>query len=73
MKAKAKFIKTPVGPFSFPMNPGFTKVLESCQTNEDLFKLVEPRGFINPDAFAELEARGLYHEYKNWKANRIES
>lgn len=67
MKAKAKIVKTPAGNFPFPMNPGFKKTLEKCSTNEDLFKLVEDNGFINPDAFTELNARGLYYDYQQWK------
>ncbi len=67
MKAKATHVQTPVGKFPFPMNPGFTKILSECKTDEDLFKLVEPNGFINPDAFTELQARGLYHKYQDWK------
>ena len=68
MKPKAKYVQTPVGNFTFPMNPGFSKTLQNCKTNEDLFELIEPNGFINPDAFTELNARGLYHEYKKWKS-----
>lgn len=49
------------------MNPAFSKTLENCKTDEDLFKLVEKNGFINPDAFTELNARGLYHKYQEWK------
>ena len=71
MKPKAKFVQTPVGPFNFPMNPGFNQTLEKCQTDEDLFKLVENNGFINPDAFTELNARGLYHKYKEWKKTLV--
>lgn len=67
MEAKAKYVKTPVGKFPFPMNPAFSKTLENCKTDEDLFKLVEKNGFINPDAFTELNARGLYHKYQEWK------
>lgn len=70
MKAKAKFVKTPVGRFPFPMNPGFTSILKDCKIDEDLFRLVEPNGFINPDAFTELNARGLYFKYKEWKSNQ---
>ncbi|MEE9451047.1 MAG: hypothetical protein V3V72_13440 [Ignavibacteriaceae bacterium] len=70
MKAQTKAVKTPVGLFPFPMNPGFTKQLGNCVTNEDLFKLVEENGFINPDAFTELNSRNLYYEYKNWKQSK---
>ena len=67
MKAKSKTIKTPIGLLKYPMNPGFTQILDNCKSDEDLFKLVEKNGFINPDAFTELNARGLYFEYKKWK------
>ncbi len=67
MKAKAISVKTPVGHFPFPTNPGFNQTLSKCETNEDLFKLIEENGFINPDAFTELNARGLYLEYQEWK------
>ena len=30
-------------------------------------RIVESKAFINPDAFAELLARGLYHSYRTWK------
>ena len=66
MKAKARFVNTPVGPFKFPLDPAFTRILEKCETNEDLFKLVEVDGFINPDAFTELLARDLIDEYNVW-------
>lgn len=71
MKLVAKSIKTPVGYFASPMNPGFTKTLEKCETNEDLFALVEENGFINPDAFNEINARGLYFDYKKWKESKL--
>lgn len=67
MEAKAKYVKTPVGKFPFPMNPSFTNTLAKCKTNEDLFNLVEEKGFINPDAFTELNKRGLYTQYQKWK------
>jgi hypothetical protein len=70
MKAKAQHVKTPVGNFPFPMNPAFSKTLENCTTDEDLFELVEENGFINPDAFTELNARGLYQKYREWRANK---
>jgi hypothetical protein len=69
MKPTATHVKTPVGPFPYPMAPGFAKQLEACKTNEDLFALVEENGFINPDAFTELIAMGLTSEYKKWKSN----
>lgn len=67
MEAKSKFVETPVGKFSFPMNPAFSKILENCETDEDLFKLVKENGFINPDAFTEVNARGLWYKYKEWE------
>ena len=67
MEQKAKKVSTPIGDFKFPMNPAFTKQLEGCKTIEDLFELCEKNGFINPDAFAEICARGLTVEYKQWK------
>lgn len=67
MKAKAQHVQTPVGNFPFPMNPAFSKTLKNCKTNEDLFELVEENGFINPDAFTELTARGLNNEYRIWR------
>ena len=72
MKPKAKVVKTPVGLFPFPMNPAFKDRLKACKTNEDLFQLIEENGFINPDAFAELQARNLVAEYADWKeSNQI--
>lgn len=68
MESKAKKVQTPVGNFPFPMNPAFTKHLDKCKNNEDLFNLVEENGFINPDAFTELSARHLVQEYRNWKS-----
>lgn len=67
MKPIAKTVNTPAGKFPFPMNPAFKEDLELCQTNEDLFELVEWHGFINPDAFSEVMARGLISDYKKWK------
>ena len=67
MDAKAKTVETPIGDFPFPMDPAFTDHLANCKTDEDLFKLVECNGFINPDAFTEINARGLYFKYKKWK------
>lgn len=67
MKPVAKTIKTPVGYFPAPFSPAFASKLEQCNSNEDLFALVEEKGFINPDAFNEVNARGLYFEYKKWK------
>lgn len=70
MEAKSKYVNTPVGKFPYPMAPGFTKELAKCKTDEDLFKLVEEKGFINPDAFTEVNTRGLYSKYKQWKEDQ---
>ena len=67
MKVEARSIKTPIGYYLSPLNPSFVKELEECQTNEDLFKLVDVNGFINPDAFNEVNARNLYGDYCRWK------
>jgi len=70
MKAQAKVVKTPVGDIPWPMNPAFSKTLENCKNDEDLFNLVEENGFINPDAFTEVLARGLSCKYKGWKKQK---
>lgn len=68
MKIRANHIETPIGFLPAPLSPDFPRVLGECKTNEDLFKLLESkRGFVNPDVFAEIEARGLYQEYKKWR------
>jgi hypothetical protein len=71
MKPKAKKIKTPLGFFPAPLNPGFKKQIESFTSNEELFQIVEVNGFINPDAFNEIIARDLYPEYIKFKNNKI--
>lgn len=73
MKLQAKSIKTPAGYFPAPINPAFTNQLESCQTNEDVFKLVEQDGFINPDAFNEVNKRRFYPDYCKWKEQRLKA
>ena len=70
MKSIAKTVNTPAGKFPFPMNPAFKEDLALCQTNEDLFELVEWHGFINPDAFTEVMARGLVPDYEKWKETK---
>jgi hypothetical protein len=67
MDHQAKEIDTPVGPIEAPMDPSFSSKLSECSTREDLFRLVEPGPFIDPDALAEVRARGLYQEYQDWK------
>jgi len=70
MKPVAKYIQTPIGRFNFPLDPSFLDELDQCQTIYDLFELVEPAGFINPDAFSELIARDLVREYELWLLNK---
>lgn len=67
MKSLAKTIKTPVGTYAAPLHPGFEEKLAKCSSDQDLFGMVETNGFIDPDAFNEVRARGLYDEYKKWK------
>lgn len=70
MKQKAKFIDTPLGRAPAPMYPLFGNELAKCKSNEDLFSLVEKPSnwrFANPDAWAEVEARGLTSEYRSWR------
>ena len=71
MELVAKTIDTPVGVYPAPLNPAFFKELKKCKTNEDLFKLVEPNGFINPDALNEVKARELLGEYQDWRKEVI--
>ena len=70
MKPKAKVVQTPFGSMPFPLSPRFLDALSKCQTNEDLFSIVEENGFINPDAFAELSARHLVNDYEKWKEKK---
>ena len=70
MKPVAEYSSTPIGIFKFPLNSAFLELLDKCETDEDLFKLVEPNGFIDPDAFTELDARGLVSEYEIWKKRK---
>jgi len=59
MKLKAKLIDTPVGQYKAPLNPHFEEILSICKNELDLFKLVEYKGFIDPDAFNEIVTRNL--------------
>lgn len=68
MEVKAKSIDTPIGRLRGPMSPGFAAELAKCNTNEELFELVEHNGFINPDAINEVWARRLGYEYAQWKS-----
>ena len=65
METLSEYINTPIGKITHA--PGFKKTMESLKTKEDLFSIVEEKGFVNPDAFAEIECRGLYVEYLQWK------
>lgn len=71
MKPIQKTAPTPIGNIPAPMSPRFEKDLEKCETNEDLFEIVEDNGFINPDAFNEVCARGLYIDYQQWKKKKF--
>ena len=64
---KAKTIKTPVGFLRAPLHPLFASKLARCERNEDLFALVSVGGLIDPDAFNEVRARGLYGQYVQWR------
>lgn len=72
MELISKTIKTPLGLFKAPLHPLFESELNKCKNNEDLFKMVESSqwGHINPDAWNEVEKRGLVKEYKNWSKNK---
>lgn len=49
------------------MNPGFRGKLAACSTQEDLFYLCKDEsGFVEPDAFGEIRARGLLGAYEDW-------
>ncbi|MFW6350759.1 MAG: hypothetical protein ACOC2E_00090 [Bacteroidota bacterium] len=74
MYPTAQFIKTLAGTLPAPLDPAFKTILAQCQTNEDLFKLVEPTNsnFINPDAFNEVDNRGLLGEYIQWKIKQTQ-
>jgi hypothetical protein len=67
MEVIAKTIKTPVGIFNAPLNPGFKETMAELNTEEDLFALVDVGGFICPDAFNEVLSRGIFDKYKAWK------
>lgn len=69
MEPLCKIAPTPVGNFPGPMDPGFTKRLAPCKTNEDLYYLCKDvSGFQDPDAFNEIRHRGLVQEYERWLA-----
>ena len=55
-------VDTPLG--MFPHAPGWS--LNGLETDEDLFKRVQPGSFIDPDAFSEVLHRGLYFDYEEW-------
>lgn len=64
---KATTISTPVGTMKAPLHPRWEDKLEKCTSNVELFELVEPvKGFIDPDAINEVDARGLLEECKEW-------
>ncbi len=69
MEVLSKTIETPLGVLKAPLHPKFSDDLKKCDTNQDLFRLVEssPWGHINPDAWNEVEKRGLVGEYKKWR------
>lgn len=67
MNTAQTFVKTPVGIFRGPLSPKFEDRLKDCRSDEDLFSLVDCRGFIDPDALNEVLARNLYPEYKKWQ------
>jgi len=62
----AKTIRTPVGRLKAPLHPLFAKRLSGCTCNADLFALVCPRNYVDPDALNEVEARGLMGAYAEW-------
>jgi hypothetical protein len=71
-QTKIKHTATPYGKFKGPLSPSWSSELEKCKSEEDLFALVMPTGFINPDAFNEVQARGLYPKYCEWKRKQAE-
>ena len=60
-------IDTPAGRFPSPVRPTFASELEACDTKGDLFQLVEKHGMIDPDALAEVRARGWLADYRAWR------
>ena len=66
----AKTIRTPAGTFRAPLHPLFAEKLGGCTCNADLFSLVCPRNFVDPDALNEVRARGLMTEYAEWLEGR---
>jgi len=68
MKPTAETVPTPIGDITAPVDPTFEDRLAECETREDLFELVHTeQGHVDPDALAEVRARGLYQEYQAWK------
>jgi len=67
MERKAQTIDTPNGPHAAPFDPSFEDRLADCNSKEDLFMLVRRNGYVDPDALAEVEARGLLGAYYEWK------
>ena len=53
-----------VGTFAVPAHE--QRKLDEC-TDQQLFEACEPQGFIDPFVFGEINLRGLYHEYIQWK------
>jgi len=66
VKMQATHVDTPLGPYQAPLAPNWPAKLAQCETEEDLFALVRENGMVNPDALAEVLARGLYGEYLSW-------
>jgi len=68
MKPTAETVPTPTGGVTAPFDPTFEDRLAECETREELFELVRTeRGHVDPDALAEVRARGLYEAYQAWK------
>jgi hypothetical protein len=65
-RVRARTIRTLFGTFDAPFHPSFAKKLSRCRCNADLFRLVCPRNFVDPDALNEVQSRGLMLEYTEW-------
>jgi hypothetical protein len=63
---------TPYAIYKGPLSPSWRSDLAKCKSEEDLFALVMPIGFINPDALNEVRARKLYRKYCEWKRKQAE-
>ena len=70
MKMKAAWIQTPIGKLPAPLHPTFPDRLADCHSDEELFALVQPGDFIDPDAWNEVNARDLVSAYYRWRASR---